>query len=702
MQERLDYKSPKQPRSNSILPVRDREAHSSFLLGKLNEAWGNAENETAVYHTTRDGVYLEFKGSPGYELVTKSLEDMRSKKVRLCNIRIENETVKSEDANTTEEKPVTYATVYVANEKKDYFFGKILKYATENSPGYLFSTSSFPKKCRQLFKVRESNLLKFPSYLLEVLPAIVGIALYFPFPGNPKNHEMIESISDIQKALLIESFWMDDSDLIPCEEPEWCEVWLRGDKDNVLPKFEELLGRSKITAKQGTIDFPERVVKLVCVNREQLEKLTIYSDHIAEYRKAKDTEAFWLDIPTCEQAGWVENLLERLQVDRESLISVCIFDTGVNYGHPLLTPVLDAVDCHTYNSEWGRHDHNGHGTLMAGLAAYGNLANHLAGTAAVIINHVLESVKILQIGKGNANKQELWGYITAQGVSRAEIQAPYRKRIHCMAVTSTDTRDRGRPSSWSGALDQVTSGTDDGQKRLMIVSAGNADLSLAANYPNSQVTDSVHDPAQSWNALTVGAYTQLSIITDPTLKGFSPLAKVNELSPFSTTSSTWEDKWPIKPEIVMEGGNLADNGNGTIIECDDLSLLSTFYKPIMRQFNNFNMTSAATAQTANFAAQIQVRYPDYWPETIRALMVHSAEWSDELKKQFMANGLKTEIKRLLRICGYGVPNLEKALHSASNSLTLIAQAEIQPFKQESGQGKTCDMHFTICPGPRKF
>ena len=358
LQKRFDYKSPKNPRSNSILPERDRETHSSFLLRKLNDAWRNAEKETAVYHTTRDGVYLEFKGSPGYELVAKSLEDMHSKKVRLCNIRTVNEPVVDDTADVKQEVPVTYATVYVSNEKRDFFLRKITQYATE-------------------IDARSEK---------------------------PKNQKLIESISDIQKALSIESFWMDDSTLIPDVQSEWCEVWLRGSKEDVLPRFEEFLENRQIVTREGLISFPERVVKLVYVNREQLGELSLYSGDIAEYRKAKDTEAFWLDIPTREQAESVENLLERLQVDRESLISVCILDTGVNYGHPLLLPVLDSVDCHTCDPDWGINDKKGHGTLMAGLAAYGNLASHLAGTGAVIINHVLESVKILQTGKGNANK----------------------------------------------------------------------------------------------------------------------------------------------------------------------------------------------------------------------------------------------------------------------------------------------------------
>jgi len=268
-----------------------------------------------------------------------------------------------------------------------------------------------------------------------------------------------------------------------------------------------------------------------------------------------------------------------------------------------------------------------------------------------------------------------------------------------MAVTSDDTRDRGKPSSWSGAVDQVTAGTDDQDKRLMIISAGNSHIENWKNYPNAQLTDSIHDPAQSWNALTVGAYTRLEAISDETFRGYTPIAQANQLSPFSTTSLTWDDKWPIKPEIVMEGGNIAVDVGGFPTECADLSLLTTHYKPQEQLFDNINQTSAATSLAAHFAAQVQILYPDYWPETIRALMVHSAEWPEALKRQFTRDDSKSELKKLLRICGYGVPNIERALYSASNSLTLIAQVEIQPFELQGNEAKTKDMHFYKLPWP---
>ena len=132
---------------------------------------------------------------------------------------------------------------------------------------------------------------------------------------------------------------------------------------------------------------------------------------------------------------------------------------------------------------------------------------------------------------------DLWGDMTAQGVYRAQIQAPDRTRIVCMAVSAADTRDQGRPSSWSGKIDQLASGSEDDIRRLLVICSGNInDLDVAKDYPHAQITDSIHDPGQSWNALTVGTYTSLDEIKDPDMAGFEPIAPKECLSPFTTTS----------------------------------------------------------------------------------------------------------------------------------------------------------------------
>ena len=633
-------------------PPRDRNHHGRALQQKFAQAWLQADQERAVNHADRNGVYLEFISDPGAELVTKSLEDMRSKQVRLLNIR----EVKLPSADgESDEQVQTYATVYVANDQKQFFAKKIEDYLKHNT---------------------QSN--------------------------KPKNQKLIDSIADMRKALLVDSFWCDDRDLIPQADPEWVEVWLAGEGDNLIAEFEALLARHNMTARSGVVRFPERIVKVIRATSAQLELLSSQSDAIAEYRLAKSTAGFFMELDSREQAEWVDELLGRTAVSPEAIASVCILDTGVNHGHPLLAPVLTAPDCQAVDPAWGTDDHDRHGTLMAGMSAYGDLSQALATASPITLRHRLESVKILP-RPPQQNAPNLWGYITSQAISRAEIQAPLRKRTICLAITADDTRDRGRPSSWSSMLDQLA--FSQGAERLILLSAGNTTGTLqeaADHYPDFQLTDSVHDPAQSWNALTVGAYTQLTAITDPALKGYTPVAADSTLSPFTTTSTTWEEnKWPLKPELVMEGGNLAVDATGFATDCDDLSLLSTWYQPQQGQFYPFNMTSAATAQLAWMAAQLRAEHPGFWEETIRGLLVHTAEWPEALKNQFVTQNAKTAFKRLLSICGYGVPDLQRALYSAQNQLTLIAQAQLQPFdkKPRGGGFRTRDMHVYELPWP---
>jgi hypothetical protein len=214
----------------------------------------------------------------------------------------------------------------------------------------------------------------------------------------------------------------------------------------------------------------------------------------------------------------------------------------------------------------------------------------------------------------------------------------------------------------------------------------------------------IQNPAQAWNALAVGAYTENIRITDSLFEGYTPLALSGELSPHSTTSLKWDTKrWPNKPDIVLEGGNMMKSPNGEIDTCDDLAVLTTSHQPIKNQFEIFNATSAATAEAAWMASEIQTILPNAWPETIRALMVHSAEWTPQLIAQF-GNGLKKkeDFGNLLRIAGYGVPDFKKASECASNHLTLIAQEHIQPFMMEKSKIKTNIMHLYELPWPSEI
>jgi hypothetical protein len=266
-------------------------------------------------------------------------------------------------------------------------------------------------------------------------------------------------------------------------------------------------------------------------------------------------------------------------------------------------------------------------------------------------------------------------------------------------VTSDIDTNRGGPSSWSAAIDQLCFG-DENSKRLLLISAGNIRVGISkVNYPAQNEIEPIENPAQAWNAITVGAFTEKTAINDPSFVGWEPLAPEGELCPTSRTSISWERQWPVKPDILMEGGNWATSGEDC--DCpDDLGILTTHHDPTIRHFDIFRDTSAATAAASNLAGRIFAVMPERWPETIRALMVHSAEWTPPMKAQFDAARAEHQKRALLRKYGYGVANYDRAILSAANDLTLIAEDELQPFWKEEGSIKTRHMNLHEFPWPR--
>jgi hypothetical protein len=246
----------------------------------------------------------------------------------------------------------------------------------------------------------------------------------------------------------------------------------------------------------------------------------------------------------------------------------------------------------------------------------------------------------------------------------------------------------------------LCSGFDDDFQRLIFVAAGNTPEDDRHHYPHSNMGDfGIHDPGQAWNAITVGAYTEKGDIDPTKYPGWSTIAQVGDLSPCSSTSMTWQRPWPTKPDIVFEGGNMAiDPTVGNADYVDSLQLLSTYFQHTIKPFVTTGDTSAATALATRMAAVLMAQYPDYWPETIRALMVHSADWTEKMLERFSPRK-KKDYENLLRYAGYGVPDINRALWSAENTVTLIAQDSLQPFEKKGSSYVTRDLNLHQIPWP---
>jgi hypothetical protein len=215
----VNYTPPQSRGKELRIPQRNRGQHSHKLDRQLNTAWQTAmqisHQRTAISLPTRTGIYLEFKSQVNADLVTQSLENIRSG-IRLLNIK----------EIRHGEEVYTVATVYVPTGKEGYFLKKIQQYSSENIKS-----------------------------------------------GKPKNETLINSIEDIRLAVF-ESFWPEhERGYMPGNASIWCEVWLRTEINQEEPSarqktpeevvdFINLCRQLEIEFQDDYLVFPERAVIL--------------------------------------------------------------------------------------------------------------------------------------------------------------------------------------------------------------------------------------------------------------------------------------------------------------------------------------------------------------------------------------------------------------------------------------------------------
>ena len=648
-----------------------RGQHGRNLRASIQSAQADGHDRRARpadYLGANVGTYVTFHSFPGVELVLESLDP------RQGNVHPELRAV-SEIVHSGEEV-VEQATVFVPEGKMAYFLRRINQYIQSSSD------------------------------------------------DTVRHHRLIDPIQEISLTLL-EALWTDDAADFPGpNELVWWEVWLRRQDGEELAEFRRFAEEGGMEIARRSLAFRDRAVVQIRGSREKLANSLDKFDGIAELRQPSVLAQSIAGQSAVEQREWVDELLERMRVAEVGAPAVCIVDTGVDRGNPLLLASLSQSDCHACDAAWSIEDHSGHGTEMGGIALYGDVGAALVSPEEVRLLHRLESVKLLP--DRSENDPDLYGALTATCASRVEIQAPNRPRIFCMAVTAAppqaapgqeDGRDLnpGQPSSWSAAVDALAAGAgvalseadevfldeaNPAERRLFVIAAGNVTYPAStSDYLDRNDLEPILDPAQAWNAVTVGASTQLDVLdpNDVQWSGWTPVAPRGELSPFSRTSVLFDPGWPHKPDVVFEGGNVASSPDVTEVDTPDAFQVLTTKRlfPDQRPLTTSSMTSAATAGVAHIGASVLADYPDLWPETVRALIVHSAEWTPKMLSQFNQHGKKERIA-VLRRYGMGIPDALRATRSADDALTMVAQGTIRPFDENQKMG---EMKLHTLPWP---
>lgn len=515
--------------------------------------------------------------------------------------------------------------------------------------------------------------------------------------GRPKNADLVQSIGQLRRAPL-RALWRGPGEAFPETANQalpW-EVWIAKDQ---VEAFVEAAGAANLHVAADRLYFPEQTVIQINASRTDLADLIRSAPSmVTALAKPATTADFFDALPVDEQPEWTDDLLARTTFPAPGTdpVRVTLLDTGITLGHPLLAPAIDPADRFAAVPAWGLDDVEGHGSGMAGLALYGDLATALATPGPIEVSHRLESVKV--IPDAGINPHHLLGAITRQGVDAAETAADHNRVFVLASSTPDDHPHDGAPTSWSTEVDQLAAGVSGLKQiqRLIVTSTGNVpthlhnadDYHAVCDHPDQEI----EAPAQAWNAITVGAYTDKSVLANPAVG--QPLAAMGDLSPHSKTAS-WAGVWPLKPDFVLEGGNLLMTNLPPAYAHQDLCLLTTSSTPAAQQFTTFEATSAATALGARLAAQTWTHHTERWPETIRALLVASARWTAPMLAHLPASPNKGHYEPLFQRYGYGVPNLTRAARSSDDMVTLIVEDRITPYAPGANAGPAVHNHIKM-------
>lgn len=526
--------------------------------------------------------------------------------------------------------------------------------------------------------------------------------------GGPKNASLVNAIDSFRSGAFDE-LWTDVAEPPAETEARWFQLWLRiGPKAPAMARqeFEETAARLGIELEPGYLPFPGRIVVAAYTTRARLEEAIELLDTLAEIRGTQPTADFFLqELKPIEQVQWVRDLEARIEDNaHEASPYVTLLDTGVAQAHPLIKRSLDVVDMFAAYPGWTATDIEGHGTEMAGLILHGNLVHPLASQGPHSVSHRLESVRIFPpVG---TNSPHLYGVITESATQIVESAHPDRKRTFAMMTTATGPTT-GSPSEWSATIDRLSFGStgtleNDGAaqpRRLFVLSGGNVEWPNWNQYPNINALTTLESPAQSWNAITVGAYTELTYINPAVWGSLKCIANSGGLAPSSTTAMLWTKGWPFKPDVVAEGGNGGLDTFGPVVGPESVRLLTTYHDLGASLLTETGDTSAAAAEVARICALISARYPDYWPETIRGLVIHGARYTDEMLKALPAQPNAQDKEGLVRRVGHGAVRADNAVYSTAHRPTLVLQEGITPYRKDRDGVKLNKVNMHRLPWP---
>ncbi|MEP9374419.1 S8 family peptidase [Mesorhizobium sp. KR1-2] len=408
------------------------------------------------------------------------------------------------------------------------------------------------------------------------------------------------------------------------------------------------------------------LVRANCLGKSVIEALAMPEVAVIDLPPQPDLAT--ADLSDMDLAG-----IEGGAPPNENAIVIGIVDSGVNFGHKLLTAT--EAGSFSASASFGPEDEGGHGTSVASIAAYGDIQARIAA------NDFDAQFKIAsaRVTTKDGKFPEETSVPALMEAAITRLHDEFGCRIINISLGDAQrVYDGSRVDPWTATLDRLARDLD----IVIVVSAGNRD-DLTATY-GDKITNLYPEilvepaariiaPAIGANVLSVGAIAHSNGLSseEEELVGVRPICGKEEPAPFTRTGPGIRDM--VKPEFVDFGGTAVWDGptqrlvNGNLKP--SAGVWAFAHTPLERIFRSRSGTSFSAPNVSYKAALVMSEFPKASANLIRALLTTSAR----LPQAPLQRHNPLSVKNLRHVCGYGIASPIDAALSEDSRVVLYTE-----------------------------
>ena len=341
---------------------------------------------------------------------------------------------------------------------------------------------------------------------------------------------------------------------------------------------------------------------------------------------------------------------------------ILVADSGVAM-HPAIEPAFGGLVA--AGGGGGGGDETGHGTGVAGIALYGDVKKCIdsGGFKPEIWIYV---AKVLEKDPGG---DTVFAPLMETRIERAvEETARMHPRCRVVNLSLGDASRRMEPGARQHRLGGLVDAMSTAHPGMMFtISAGSnrENMDHVGPYPDYLLSDAeelrLMDPAASAHAITVGALSRQLVGVD------------HPHYPSPDTCTGPGLNCMVKPEVVEAGGGY--HGPGSL----DVVTLNANFASDGRPFTTDRGTSMSAPAVAHMLAMLQAQRQEASRNLLKALVISSARVPagrpGPLGRQ--PRGGRPDRAGLLRIYGYGRPDLDEAMYSRSGRALFVYDGKMR-------------------------